>query len=132
MKIYELAKEHQMKVTDFLKLLKDLGYPYNSTNTNVTQEEVDSISADLNEYFYVKQFEIEQLKSLSNARFLGVLYNKNTKKYERMILDVDMLELSKIMKNLKILGEHDNIYGVKIVLANDIMKNILTKEEFFK
>ena len=131
MKLYELAKELNLKVPDILKLTHEMGYKYGSGNVTMTDEEYSDVRSDIKDYEKQRDALKKEAEKYSTARFLGCVYNKQTKKFERILMCVKMTDLANVEKDLQILGEHDTIYGAKLTLHSDFAKNILTNPEHY-
>lgn len=126
LKIRELIKDLDVNAIEAVKVLNTRGFNYKSFNSDVKMTEIEELKEAL---LLIEKEAIERSekhKDLSKAKFIGVVKDKSTGKFKRLLLKVKLSDLEGIEHDLVEIAENQTIFGAKIELANDIMKNLVT------
>lgn len=131
-KLIELIKEFELKSTDGLNGLKARGMRFTGFNQYVEEEEIDSVKQALFDTQQEVEERAERLKELSKAKFLGVVKDKNTGRFKRYLLKLDLSVLESVEHDLVEIGECSTIFGAKLELSQDLLKGIIADPNDFE
>lgn len=118
-KLFEVAKEFDMKHTEFIPLLNECGYDFNPKgfSKEIEPEVLEKIMTDkkllkrIQEENALKNFKDEN----DFARFIGTYFNPETRKYEVYKLNLTKEQLDQISPIL--VGEFTTVYNAKSTLS---------------
>lgn len=115
MKVFKLAQQYDMKHTEFIPLINELGFNIKGFSQELSDEEVGNITSAIEKAEKEKFKAQSEYDMLTSMMMVGVIYNPKNKKYRVGKLNLSLEQFEELGGIL--MDEHGTIFNAKFDLA---------------